>query len=393
MFVKYYGRAVASVGSLGMIALLAFSCSNSDGGGNTIGSGGSGQGDSGLGGSGQGGTVSNTGGTGNTSNTGGTGNTSNTGGTGDDFELPPGFTATEMGGYKLGDPLPVDDTGATGGTGGIGGAGGADTGGAGGVGPGGAGGAAGANGSEGGAGGAGEGGSSSGGTAGAGGKNGSGGTGGVTDDDNCDNTIQGIVRDFKRGDREGGHPDFETFLGNGEQGIVEQMLGLDQNPVYVLGEHEYTTTQANFDQWYRSTPASKAYVIYLAFQPNGNVLTFQSRSFFPLDGAGWGNEDLVHNYHFTTEVHSEFLYKGGETFSFTGDDDLWVFINGRLAIDLGGLHEEQTDSVSLDEAADDLGIEIGQIYSIDLFHAERHTNDSNFRVDTNLAFTNCGELL
>jgi fibro-slime domain-containing protein len=132
------------------------------------------------------------------------------------------------------------------------------------------------------------------------------------------------------------------------------------------------------------------YFVYLFFVPNGIVFTFDSNSFFPLDGTGWGNQGRAHNYHFTTEVHTEFAYKGGETFRFTGDDDLFVFINRRLAIDLGGVHAAVSDQVDLDARAQELGIETGKIYPLDLFHAERHTTESNFRVDTNLQFTNCG---
>jgi fibro-slime domain-containing protein len=84
------------------------------------------------------------------------------------------------------------------------------------------------------------------------------------------------------------------------------------------------------------------------------------------------------------------VYSGGERFSFTGDDDLWVFINGRLAIDLGGLHPPAGNMLDLDTAANELGIVPGGQYSLDLFHAERHTEASNFRVDTTLAFTSCG---
>jgi len=209
----------------------------------------------------------------------------------------------------------------------------------------------------------------------------------------CGGTIRGIVRDFKRGDKPGGHPDFETFMGAGEKGIVAMQLGADLKPVYVDGKHQFTTTKANFDQWYRNVDGvNKPYLLYLVVEPNGLVFTFDSDAFFPLDGQGWGNEGANpdHNFGFTTEVHTQFQYNGGETFLFKGDDDVWVFINGKLAIDLGGLHPVQMDTVSLDAQAATLGITKGKVYSLDLFHAERHSTASNFRIDTNLEFVDCG---
>jgi len=227
----------------------------------------------------------------------------------------------------------------------------------------------------------------------------------------CGTSILGVVRDFKGANEPGGHGDFEAFQGDSaSKGIVANLLGADQKPVYTamgafIDPHNgpQTTTKAAFDQWYRATPnVNKPFVIYFYFQPNGNVLTFQSNAFFPLDGKGWGDTCTEagahcpkqdHNFGFTTEVHTQFNYKGGETFSFTGDDDLWVFINHQLAIDLGGLHPSKSDTVSLDMAAAKLGISVGGTYDLDLFHAERHTNQSNVRVDTNLAFTNCGTIV
>ena len=64
---------------------------------------------------------------------------------------------------------------------------------------------------------------------------------------------------------------------------------------------------------------------------------------------------------------------------------MWVFINGWLAIDLGGVHTAETASVNLDTQAATLGITPGNSYALDLFFAERHTSASSFRIETTLA--------
>ena len=101
-----------------------------------------------------------------------------------------------------------------------------------------------------------------------------------------------------------------------------------------------------------------------------------------------------HNFHFTTQVVYWFEYQASAspTLDFTGDDDVWVFINNHLAVDVGGLHPPESKSVTLDASATMLGITKGSVYNLDLFHAERHTPQSTFRVDTNLSFVNCGSL-
>ena len=86
-------------------------------------------------------------------------------------------------------------------------------------------------------------------------------------------------------------------------------------------------------------------------------------------------------------------YAGNETFAFEGDDDLWVFINKKLVIDLGGVHAPLAGSVDLPARAAELGLVPGQEYPIDFFQAERMTSQSNFHVETSLAFANCNPII
>ncbi|MCC6521063.1 MAG: fibro-slime domain-containing protein [Polyangiaceae bacterium] len=201
--------------------------------------------------------------------------------------------------------------------------------------------------------------------------------------DACTGILPARIRDFSAS-----HPDFEDFTGNDAYlGLVESTLGPDGTPVYASpGATPQTTGPAEFAEWYHDTPGvNVAIPITIQLVANGNgQFVYDNSAFFPVDGQGFGDEGNPHNFHFTTEVHTIFSYQGGEVFTFTGDDDLWLFINGELAIDLRGLHPQLSRTIDLDALAPTLGISIGQSYPMDIFHAERHTTESNFRIQTTI---------
>jgi len=184
------------------------------------------------------------------------------------------------------------------------------------------------------------------------------------------------------------HPDFEKFMGTDvTPGLVEAQLDAQRLPIYApAGATSQTSGKAAFDQWYRDVDGVNMGIEHIISlnQLDGGSWVFDSNAFFPLDGLGFGNEGRDHNFHFTTEIHASFLYSGGEVFTFRGDDDVWVFVNRRLALDLGGLHPPKGGTIDFDTMAVQLGLTRGSRYDFDVFHAERHTKGSNFRVETSI---------
>jgi fibro-slime domain-containing protein len=197
--------------------------------------------------------------------------------------------------------------------------------------------------------------------------------------------LDGTVRDFQQS-----HPDFEGPISGVVTGLVDSTLAGDKNPDFVAADGTAgITNAATFAEWYDDVGGvnqAQSLTITLdnTITAPADEFTYTNSAFFPIDGILWGNEGQPHNYWFTYEIHDKFTYNGGEIFSFLGDDDVWVFINDKLAVDIGGVHPAAPGFVDLDAAAGALGITTGNQYDFDLYFAERHTTQSNFRIDTTI---------
>jgi len=202
--------------------------------------------------------------------------------------------------------------------------------------------------------------------------------------------MMGTLYDFSNCDshQPQAHPDFNFFGCGLTTGLVENQIGTDRKPVPKEPASCWTSSDT-FNQWFRDTPGVNIvsdYQITAYWTEGDKAYEYDNQFFFPLDFKGYGNDENGHNFGFCLEIHSQFTYMGGETYEFTGDDDVWVFINDQLTVDLGGTHPAESASVSLDS----LGLTIGNTYNFDFFFCERHVTQSDIYFSTTLKLNPCG---
>ncbi len=194
-----------------------------------------------------------------------------------------------------------------------------------------------------------------------------------------------------------------------EQGLVE--YDLDSNHLPTAKGGQLTSNRGvvgssnegtNFSRWFNEVDGkSKNYLgtIRLDYHSEGSTFSFSKNNFYPLDDVeydtnGLGNTD-GHNHLFTMNFSAPFttLLSGSETFEITADDDTFVFVDDKLAIDMGGIHEatparfviqengELYSGVGDEELAyTGITLQKGNNSEVRIFHADRDSVDSTFDI-------------
>ncbi len=235
--------------------------------------------------------------------------------------------------------------------------------------------------------------------------------------------LTGIVRDFRPD-----HPDFDvvppegygqymwnivTTLGGdgrpdyagGGYKVLSQAHDADDRPIcWTLCDPDLGDTQAQpdgpdtgsitsaetFNQWFRDIPGltmSMLLTVTGSLQEDGEYMGMYEINipqFYPIDGMLFGNNG-AHNNFFTFQIDAEFVHDAlaGYELMFKSDDDAWVFLNGQMIADLGGVNGSAEQWVELDR----LGLVDGQTYRIHLFKADRSSDSSRFHLVTNIPLT------
>lgn len=124
-----------------------------------------------------------------------------------------------------------------------------------------------------------------------------------------------------------------------------------------------------------------------------NDKNVEEKHFYPLDGLGYDAPDYFgdttdmttgRNGNFAMVSEAQFVYNPNQYFTFSGDDDVYLYINGVLALDLGGAHGVCTKTVKLSDVAAKCGLTAGKVADFKFFYMERNSSASNFSIKTNI---------
>lgn len=127
---------------------------------------------------------------------------------------------------------------------------------------------------------------------------------------------------------------------------------------------------------------------------SGKWVTGAGNNFYPLDEVLPSYEDSQrsHNYYFGMRYDVTFKigdYVGPLNYKFTGDDDLWVVLDGKkIVIDLGGIHSAAEKTVdlwdSIGQAANLTEAQKQQNHTLTILYMERGAGESNCQMEFTL---------
>ena len=122
----------------------------------------------------------------------------------------------------------------------------------------------------------------------------------------------------------------------------------------------------------------------LTLQASTGYYTYTNSKFWPLDTAATiptlYRNATGNDYKFAMHAKAAFEYVPGLKFEFVGDDDVWIFIDKKLALDVGGQHSANGGAINLDN----LGLVEGKSYQFDMFYTERMGEGSSISIKTTM---------